>query len=230
MKRRSAKGTRRISAVLCVFCMFVFLFAGTYNVQAQNTAGIVTNLSYSGNEETGRILKVSFALTGNEGLWGLKFKADYDSYAMTLKSMEVGNVFAEDEVSLSENAEREEILFVGTRNQIENYTGNGVLLSLNFSVDSKVSFRDYPVAVDVIQAIDVDGEDVKLDVICGKVRGDVNADNNVTLDDATMVLKAALGIEDLEDKATGDVNRDGKVTLDDANVVLRLALGIAVED
>lgn len=225
MIRPRIKRIRRIGGIMCLLSMLLSFFAGTVTVWAKESANIVTNLSYSDKG-----MKVTFALSENKGIWGLKFKADYDSYTMTLQSMEVGNVFVEDEVRLSNDEKKEEILFVGTRNQIENYTGNGVLVTLHFSVDSDISFREYPVSVDIIQAINVAGEDVNLNVIYGKVRGDVNADNNVTLEDASMVLKAALRIKDLEDMATGDVNRDGKVALNDANIVLKLALRIPVED
>ena len=58
------------------------------------------------------------------------------------------------------------------------------------------------------------------------VKGDVNGDNQVTLTDAQIVLKVALGITSLTDESVADVNGDKQVTLIDAQLVLKAALGI----
>lgn len=58
--------------------------------------------------------------------------------------------------------------------------------------------------------------------------GDVNQDGDVTLEDANLVLKAALSIISLTDeqKALADINFDGAVELVDANLTLKTALAI----
>ena len=58
------------------------------------------------------------------------------------------------------------------------------------------------------------------------VKGDVNGDNQVTLTDAQIVLKVALGITSLTDESVADVNGDKQVTLIDVQLVLKAALGI----
>ena len=54
----------------------------------------------------------------------------------------------------------------------------------------------------------------------------MNGDNQVTLTDAQIVLKVALGITSLTDESVADVNGDKQVTLIDAQLVLKAALGI----
>lgn len=58
--------------------------------------------------------------------------------------------------------------------------------------------------------------------------GDVNKDGKVDLTDTTMILKAALAIEDLDDEATvlADIDASGKVDLQDATSSLKMALNI----
>ena len=58
--------------------------------------------------------------------------------------------------------------------------------------------------------------------------GDVNKDGKVDLTDTTMILKAALAIEDLDDEATvlADIDASGKVDLQDALSSLKMALNI----
>lgn len=60
-------------------------------------------------------------------------------------------------------------------------------------------------------------------------KGDINGDDDITLDDAQIALRAALRIvTDLTDaqKTAADVNGDGDITLDDAQLILRFALRI----
>ena len=58
--------------------------------------------------------------------------------------------------------------------------------------------------------------------------GDVNCDGQVTLADVQVVLRAALGIDNLSDYEAllADVNRDGRVTLQDAQRLLKASLNI----
>ena len=58
--------------------------------------------------------------------------------------------------------------------------------------------------------------------------GDANLDGAVDLKDATLVLKAALNIEQLEEQAklNADINKNGEIDIQDATSVLKLALNI----
>lgn len=60
------------------------------------------------------------------------------------------------------------------------------------------------------------------------ILGDVTGDGQVGLDDATLILKAALAIETLTpaQNTAADVNKDNKVDLTDATLVLKYALAI----
>ena len=58
--------------------------------------------------------------------------------------------------------------------------------------------------------------------------GDANGDGEVNLQDALVVLRAALGLIELGPAAetVSDVNGDGAITIDDALLILRFALGL----
>lgn len=60
------------------------------------------------------------------------------------------------------------------------------------------------------------------------VKGDVNSDNKVTLVDASLVLKVALNITniDSQSKKNADVDNSGKIDLRDAMLVLKASLSI----
>lgn len=61
------------------------------------------------------------------------------------------------------------------------------------------------------------------------VRGDLNSNGKVDLEDTLQALKIAIGIEEVDEavKAIADVDSDGNVTLNDVMFVLKNALGIA---
>lgn len=61
-----------------------------------------------------------------------------------------------------------------------------------------------------------------------KISGDVNGDGTVNLEDAQLVLKAALRITSLlkDEQAAADMSGDGQVTLEDARLVLKAALRV----
>lgn len=60
------------------------------------------------------------------------------------------------------------------------------------------------------------------------VRGDVNGDGKVTVEDARTALRAAVGLEKLDEKQTAaaDYDGDGEVTAADARAILRKATGL----
>ena len=62
----------------------------------------------------------------------------------------------------------------------------------------------------------------------GSSRGDINADGNITTDDARLALRASVGLESLtsDQKLAADVNSDGDITTDDARKILRASVGL----
>ena len=60
------------------------------------------------------------------------------------------------------------------------------------------------------------------------VHGDLDSDGKVSLQEVVIILKAALGIENLsdEDLEKADFDEDGSIKLSDAQAALKAALGI----
>ncbi len=157
MKVHSAKSAKGICAVMCIICMMFMLYAGTVTVYAQDTAKIVTS---SESVKKGETVAVSFELSGNPGIWGLKFRVGYAHEAMTLESVEIGGVFAKDEVTLSESLDRDKFVFYAAAYKLEDVSDNGTLITLNFVTKAKAEDGEYPVEVELVQVINVDGNDV----------------------------------------------------------------------
>lgn len=166
MKILSVKGARRIGALLCILCMVFGTFSGTYKVYARSTPTITAS---SETAEGGQNVTVSFNLSGNTGIWGMIFKVGYNHDAMTLNTVTVGEVFAEDEVTMPESMNKDYFLFYASENEIANNSANGKLVSLSFMVNSGAALGDYSVTVDIVQVIDVNGADVSVNAVDGKV-------------------------------------------------------------
>ena len=166
MNKRSAKSTRRISAILCIVCIMLAVFAGTHMVYAKSTAKIITS---SCTVEKGGVATVTFELSENPGIWGLKFKVGYNHDVLTLKSVKVGDVFSENEVTMPQSLDKEKFVFYASSDEISNISKNGTLVTLTFLTNAQAAYTDYAVSVDVIQAIDADGKDVNVSITEGKI-------------------------------------------------------------
>jgi hypothetical protein len=61
-------------------------------------------------------------------------------------------------------------------------------------------------------------------------RGDINGDGKVTISDATIALRIAVGLEKASDyqMKSGDLNGNGKIDVSDVTKILRAAVGIEV--
>lgn len=243
MSTRKMKGIRKIGAVLCILCILITAYVGYVTVSAQDSAKITTTSIISDNEEGVANVKVSYKLSENSGIWGLKFKSDYNHEIMELKSVELGDVFKKEEVVLPEKLDKEQFVFCASADELEDVTTNGTLVTLIFEVKEGASVEEYPVTVDIVQAINVSGKDVNIEVTNNKndtegdkdsegnedrIRGDVNGDKVVTLQDAQIALRVALLLDQLDDNLVADATGDGAVTLQDAQTILRLALLLPV--
>ena len=160
---------RAWGTICCTICMMFMLVTGTENAYAQETAEIV---AVSSTAEKGGTAKVSLNLTGNPGIWGVRFKVEYDHTVMTLKSVEVGSVFTENEVLIPEDEvllDSDYFVFYASGNKIENISTNGTLAILEFQISETAAEADYAVSLEFIQCINVDDNDVNLTMKDGKV-------------------------------------------------------------
>lgn len=163
MKYKTQNAVRGIMAALC---MLGILFLSRPAVLAVNAEGDAMLRASAVVEESRATVTV--ALEGNPGIWGLKFKVGYDHSALTLKSVEKGDVFEKSEVVLPDSLDREEFVFVAASSRLEDITADGNLATLNFLVKDGASVKPYPVTLELIQAINAEGEDVDITATIGE--------------------------------------------------------------
>lgn len=135
-------------------------------VYAQNSAEIV---AVSSKTEKGGIVKVALKLSNNPGIWGLKFQVGYNHDVMTLKTVNVGDVFKQSELTLPESYDKEKFVFYATGNELKNITANGTLVTLEFQVSDTAASKDYAISLKLTQCINIDGKDVNVKMTDGKI-------------------------------------------------------------
>jgi len=122
--------------------------------------------------------------------------------------------------------------------------GSGTLVGLNFevieakgsSIELKNAFDDpatYPIfanSSDKIIATDLTGAVINQPPVC--VKGDVNNNGSVGVDDAILILRITAGLLEptAQQLCAADVNSSGKVGAEDAIIILRRAAGLGAPD
>lgn len=148
---------KKAIAVLCL--CFLLLTFGTGKANAAGTAKIQVSPC---TVERGATASVAFHLENNPGIWGIKFRIQYDHAALTLKSVTAGTVFEKEELTLSQDLEGDPYVVVATGNSLANKTADGTIVTLQFEVNENATFREYPIQVEVAQANNVNGRTVNV--------------------------------------------------------------------
>ncbi len=158
------KALHRLFAALLVFVLLASVGTAEAFAAADGKISVV-----SATAERGKTVAVSLKLEGNPGIWGLKLRIRYDASVLTLKSVSAGALFTQDELTMSENLGKQPYVVVASGNQLKNKTANGTVLTLHFAVSDKAANGSYAVQVEVVQANNVDGQNVDIGAQDGKV-------------------------------------------------------------
>lgn len=186
MKWKNTNGIRRIPVVLCMLCMLLVSPAVSLTVNADSDAKLTASSTAA---ERGETVPVILYLQGNPGIWGLKLKVNYDHSALSLQSVTEGNIFEESDVVLPGNLSREQFVFVAASNNLEDITADGTMATLHFLVKDGAEAGDYPIDIEMTQAINLAGEDVKIGVEGGGVTVNVSDGSDPASDSHESELK-----------------------------------------
>lgn len=168
---------------------------------------------------------VTISLNGNTGIWGIKFKVDYDHSALTLSSVNNGNVFSSGDVTMPDTLEKDDFVYFASSSKLKDVTTNGAVVTLDFKVVGGTAEGTYPIKLSLTQAINVDGKNVDIEVQDGAVAVayDVNEDD-VVFDKSkdeplTILLETGGDIKTVEIDGTG-IEQGGYKVDESGNVVI----------
>lgn len=163
--RRFCNRIRQMRMIVCICCVISMIAAGITPAYAAETTAKLTASAETAAQGSTASVKVD--LSGNTGIWGLKLKVIYDHEALKLTSVTNGSIFDQKEVTYS--TDQDPFVYLAYYEKIQNGTENGRMASLNFKVLSQTVGSTYPITLDVVQVIDVDGKDVALETQDGMV-------------------------------------------------------------
>lgn len=185
----------------------------------------------------GKTVSVNVTLQNNPGIWGLDLSVEYDKTKLTLNSVTNGTVFSDAEWVKGNLAGSKYILSYEASG-FENVTANGVLATLEFTVNEDAAADDFyaiTVSYKAGDMIDVSFNEINAAVISGGVRvidiiyGDLNGDGLVNKKDA-LLLKMYLADNSTEiDLEAADVFADGVVNKKDSLYLRQYLAGFDIE-
>ena len=143
----------------------------------------------------GKTVLVNVSLQNNPGMWGMDLAVNYDKTKLTLGSVTNGMVFADAEWTKG-NLSGEKYILSYEAGGLENITANGVIATLEFTVNEDAQADDfYEISVsfnngDIINA---DFEEINPAVVSGGIKvidviyGDLNGDGVVNKKDSLLM-------------------------------------------
>lgn len=158
--------SKTIYKILSFVLFFSMLLCSTIPVHAMNNANI--NVS-STTSYQGSTASVEIRLEDNPGIWGMKFKVNYNHEILTLKTVRNGTIFTDAEVTMSSDFNAKEFVYLACGDNLNNKIKDGVLVSLEFKVSNNAAYGSYPVSVTVSQIINKDSDDIDYQTTKGKV-------------------------------------------------------------
>lgn len=175
MKRRITNGVNRMTAVLCMLGILFLSCPAALTVKAQGDARLAASAVTAERKSTAA---VTVTLEENPGIWGVKLKVGYDHSALTLQTVEKGNVFDEKDIALPDSLDREPFVFAAASSKLEDIAADGNVITLSFLVGEDAEAGSYPITLELTQAINVAGEDVKITVTEGSITVKADEVNN----------------------------------------------------
>ena len=186
------------------------LLLSVVSVKAK-TAG---QLAFTDVTQSGDQLDVKVNVKDNPGIWGLKLKVAYDTSLLNLTKVDNGTVFPIEDVTLPADYETSPLVYLATKNALQNSTENGTLLVLHFQVQKDVAAGAYLLSMKADQAINVEGQEVSLNVgeLCLKAELNKKKDVTITASDQPEDIKASKQAQSLKDKTSDQTEKKEEVT------------------
>lgn len=122
---------------------------------------------------------VKINVSNNTGMALLKFTIGYDSSVMALDSVVSGDeVFVGSEITAGNKA-KNPYTFLAS-NPTENKTGNGLLATVNFTVNADCAIGTYPITLTFVESYNTGYDDINVEVVSGSVKVNEKPKENFT--------------------------------------------------
>lgn len=204
---------------------------------------------------TGKIVPVEVSIAKNNGYISGFLEVTWSSVAFALKSVDYSDIAPMNTAVLvpgqtaAPEIENTGIyrIYLGDHvtQGLDNITGVGPALTLNFEILSDASNEEYPITISntEFQQTDIEADDLLVATVGGKITltqfnlllGDVDLDEKVDIFDASSIQKSIAGMAGYHnysklaktdiDFRIADVDKDGKVDVFDASLIQKWIAG-----
>lgn len=198
-------------------------------------------LGSASTTEAGDIAMTAIQIKNNPGITAMALDITYDTNVFTLVDVQDKKLMPKSSfvTSPSLNYYPYHLIWtIGTKN----VKSSGTLVLLYFKVNEnaapgcyeiEISYKEndiYNVSLENVnfQIINptIQIEASKTDIPAESIRGDINGNGKIDLNDATLILKTALNLIPTPIRGDMDLNNDGIISLADAQMALKAALNI----
>ncbi len=187
--------------------------------------------------KAGKTVLVTVSLDKNPGIWGMDLLVNYDKNQLTLSNVTNGTVFGTSEWTQG-NLTGQEYILSYEADGMEDITANGVLATLEFTVNASASvgsFSNITLSYDAGDIINTNFDDIDVMIESGGVDvidfvfGDLNGDMLVNKKDS-LLMKMYLANNATEiDMQAADVYYDGNINKKDSLYLKQYLAGLDVE-
>ena len=212
---------RKIFFSLLIALMLLCITPENNVTQAKENATLTVSSTITKNDKA----VIDIDLSGNSGIWALKFKVRYNHSALTLESVQNGEVFSDGDLTMPDKLDKEEFVFVASSNSLKDIKSNGTVATFNFKTVDYSPEGKYPIELTLIQAIDVDGNIIKMDTQDGTVTVSYDVKNDdIVFDKAkNEEIKMPLEVKEAVNKVKineTEIDKDSYTVDSDGNVVI----------
>lgn len=185
----------------------------------------------------GSTVFVTVSLEKNPGIWGMDLVVDYDKSQLTLTNVTNGTVFSAGEW-IQGKLSGERYILSYEASGFDNVTGNGILATLEFTVNEDASvdsFSEITLSYHTGDIINVEFQDIYVVIVPGGIQitdyiiGDVNGDGIVNKKDSLLLRMYLADNSIVIDMQAADVYADGVVNKKDSLYLKQFLAGWDVE-
>jgi hypothetical protein len=117
----------------------------------------------------GETVKIPVKLNSTGSIWGVLAQVDFDTDVLEFTGFENNGIFTPEEFTTQNDMTKSYFRFLAANDKLENVRADGTLINMLFKVKDGADYQAYDVNVDVVQAIDVDGNVKEFEVTNGWV-------------------------------------------------------------
>lgn len=188
------------------------------------STGKITFSAEDSKANVGDVVGVPIAIKNTTDIWGVWNEITFDRNALELESWTVGDIFAYENITVTDDLSTGNFKFVATNSNLENTSLSGTILTLWFKIKEEADGSIQEISITNLQSINASSEvqDTTTNspkITIGTLMGDTDVNYKISVLDASLLAKYLLvgKVEVITQQGLGnaDVTHDQEITIED---------------